>query len=94
MIRPAMLKRLPPRKVPGRRPPHWLVIVARDEDDIHAKLQRVLAGDRHVRVIFDRRRDTSRNPLWVTRSLCLHGFAVVLAARKGRSKPPRAVASG
>ncbi len=89
-----MLKRLPPRKVPGRRPPHWLVIVARDEDDIHAKLQRVLAGDRHVRVIFDRRRDASRNPPWVTRSLCLHGFAVVLTARKGRSKPSRAVASG
>ena len=89
-----MLKRLPPRKVPSRRPPHWLVIVARDEDNIHAKLQRVLAGDRHVRVIFDRRGDTSRNPPWVTRSLCLHGFAVALAARKGRSKPPRAVASG
>ncbi len=68
--------------------------MARDEDEIHAKLQRVLAGDRHVRVIFDRRGDTSRNPPWVTRSLCLHGFAVVLAARKGRSKPPRAVASG
>ena len=89
-----MSKRLPPRKVPGRGPSHWLVIVARDEDEIHAKLQRVLAGDRQVRVIFDRRGDTSRNPPWVTRSLGLHGFAVVLAARKGRSKPDRAVASG
>jgi hypothetical protein len=68
--------------------------VARDEDEIHAKLQRVLAGDRHIRVIFDRRGDTSRNPPWVTRSLGLHGFAVVLAARKGRSRPGRAVASG
>lgn len=89
-----MSKRLPPRKVPGRRPPHWLVIVARDEDEIHARLQRVLAGDRHVRVIFDRRGDTSRNQPWVTRSLRLHGFAVVLAARKSRSRPDRAVASG
>jgi len=37
------------------RPRRWLVVVAREEDEIHAKLRRVLAADRHLRVIFDRR---------------------------------------
>jgi len=38
----------PPRKTTGR-PRYWLVVVAREEDEIHAKLRRVLAADRHVR---------------------------------------------
>jgi hypothetical protein len=72
--------RLPPRTTRPRRPRGWLVIVARDEDEIHAKLRRVLATDRHTRVIFDRRANGARNHPWVARSLRIHGFAVVPAA--------------
>ena len=78
--------RLPARKARRRRPQGWLVIVARDEDEIHAKLRRVLAADRHTRVIFDRRANGARNHPWVARSLRIHGFAVVPAAgRRGTS---------
>ena len=71
--------RVPPRKT--RRPPPqgWLVVVARDEDEIHDKLRRIFAADRHTRVIFDRRANGARNHPWVARSLRLHGFAVVPA---------------
>ncbi len=83
--------RFPPRKATGR-PQRWLIVVARDEDEIHAKLRRVLAADRHVRVIFDRRANTSRNPAWVTRSLRIHRFAVVSAMGKGRQSSCSAAA--
>ena len=72
------------------RPRRWFVVVAREEDEIHAKLRRVLAADRHVRVIFDGRANTVRNPPWVTRSLRIHGFAVILAVAKGRQNSRRA----
>jgi hypothetical protein len=81
---PASTKLLPRRTKGHRR--HWLVVVAREEDQIHEKLRRVLAADRHVRVIFDRRANGSRNPPWVTRSLRLHGFAVVPAVDKRRQE--------
>jgi len=71
--------RLPARKARRRRPQGWLVIVARDEDEIHAKLRRVLAADLLTRVIFDRRANGARNHPWVARSLRIHGFAVVPA---------------
>lgn len=71
--------RLPLRKARRRRPLGWLVVVARDEDEIHDKLRRVFAADRHTRVIFDRRADGARNHPWVARSLRLHGFAIVPA---------------
>jgi hypothetical protein len=58
------------------------VVVARDEDEIHDKLRRVFAADRHTRVIFDRRADGARNHPWVARNLRLHGFAVVPAVGK------------
>jgi len=76
------------------RPRHWLVVVAREEDEIHAKLRRVLAVDRHVRVIFDRRATAARNPPWVTRGLRIHGFAVIPAVGKGRQNAHRAAAAG
>ncbi len=79
--------RLPPRKTRRRRPQGWLVIVARDEDEIHAKLRRVLAADRHTRVIFDRRASGARNHPWVARSLRIHGFAVVPAISEKRTRP-------
>jgi hypothetical protein len=68
--------------------------VACEEDEIHAKLRRVLAADRHVRVIFDRRANAARNPPWVTRSLRIHGFAVIPAAGKRRKTSHRAAAAG
>jgi hypothetical protein len=68
--------------------------VACEEDEIHAKLRRVLAADRHVRVIFDRRANTSRNPPWLTRSLRIHGFAVVPAIGKDRQSSGGSVAAG
>jgi hypothetical protein len=68
--------------------------VARDEDEIHAKLRRVRTADRHVRVIFDRRANTSRKPPWLTRSLRIHGFAVVPAIGKGRQSAGGSVATG
>jgi hypothetical protein len=67
--------------------------VARDEDEIHAKLRRVLAADQHVQLIFDRRADGSRNPPWVTRSLRIHGFAVVPAMGRSRQNSHRSVAA-
>ena|SRR6266446_10326678 len=76
------------------RPRHWLVVVDREEDEIHAKLRRVLAADRHVRVIFDRRATAARNPPWITRSLRIHGFAVIPAVGKGRQNAHRAAAAG
>ena len=74
--------RVPPRKARRRRPQGWLVVVARDEDDIHDKLRRIFAADRQTRVIFDRRANGARNHPWVARSLRLHGFAVVAAIGK------------
>lgn len=71
--------RLPLRKASRRRPPGWLVVVARDEDEIHEKLCRLLAAARRTRVIFDRRANPARNHPWVARSLRLHGFAIVPA---------------
>jgi hypothetical protein len=82
-----------PRKTKGR-PHRWLVVAARDEDEIHAKLRRVLAADRHVRVIFDRRATASRTPPWVTRSLRIHGFAVISAVGKRRPSSHRSAAAG
>jgi len=76
--------RIPPRKTRRRRPRGWLVIVARDEDEIHAKLRRALAADHHTRVIFDRRASGARNHPWVARSLRIHGFAVVPAVGESR----------
>ncbi len=76
------------------RPRRWLVVVAREEDEIHAKLRRVLAADRHARVIFDWRATAARNPPWVTRSLRTHGFAVIPAVGKGRQNSHRAAAAG
>ena len=76
------------------RPRHWLVVVAREEDQIHAKLRRVLAADRRVRVIFDRRATAARNPSWVTRSLRIHGFAVIPAVGTGRQNAHPAAAAG
>ena len=76
------------------RPRRWLVVVAREEDEIHAKLRRVLAADRHVRVIFDRRANAARNPPWVTGSLRIHGFAVIPAVGKGRQNSHRAAGAG
>lgn len=79
--------RISPRKARRRRLQGWLVIVARDEDEIHAKLRRVLAGDRHTRVIFDRRASGARNHPWVARSLRIHGFAVAPAVgESGRTR--------
>jgi len=71
--------RVPTRRARRRRPRGWLVVVARDEDEIHDKLRRIFAADRHTRVIFDRRANGARNQPWVARSLRLHGFAVVPA---------------
>lgn len=73
----AMRRRL--RKAGRRRSPGWLVVVARDEDEIHERLRRLLAADRRTRVIFDRRANPARNHPWVARSLRLYGFAVVPA---------------
>ena len=64
---------------PRKRARRWLVVVARDEDAIHSQLRRLFANDRQVRVIFDRRADSSRNHPSVARSLSIHGFAVVVA---------------
>jgi hypothetical protein len=75
------------------RPQRRLVVVARDEDRIHAKLRRVFAADAPVSVIFDRRANASRNPPWLTRSLRIHGFAVVPAMGRGRERS-RSVAAG
>ena len=80
--------RFPPRKTKGR-PQRWLVVVARDEDEIHAKLRQILTADRHVRVIFDRRANDLRNPPWVTRSLRTHGFAVVPVGGQARASSSR-----
>src|SRR2546426_6877066 len=49
--------------------PRWLVVVARDQDEVHHKLSAALSDDCLVWVIFDRRRDPGRNPEWVSRSL-------------------------
>ena len=42
------------RPQPGLR---WLVVVVRDQDEIHRKLRAALSDDAFVRVIFDRRGD-------------------------------------
>jgi hypothetical protein len=76
------------------RPRRWLVVLVREEDEIHAKLRRVLAADRDARVIFDWRATAARNPPWVTRSLRIHGFAVIPAVGKGRQNSHRAAAAG
>jgi hypothetical protein len=76
------------RKAGRRQPPGWLVIVSREEDGIHERLRRVLAADRHTRVIFDRRASAARNHPWVARSLRLHGFAVV-PTFDGQRRPSR-----
>jgi len=69
------------------------VIVARDEGKIHEKLRRVLAADRHTRVIFDRRASAARNHPWVARSLRIHSFAVVAAVGGERRRPRLEVAT-
>ena len=71
--------RVSPRNARRRRPRGWLVVVARDEDEIHDKLRRIFAADPRTRVIFDRRANGARNHPWVARSLRLHGFAIVPA---------------
>jgi len=70
--------------------PRWLVVVARDQDEVHHKLSAALSDDCLVRVIFDRRTDPGRNPEWVSRSLRECGFAVVPLSRARWSKPWRA----
>ncbi len=86
IVAPAPVSARPPRRTRRRRPQGWLVIVARDEDEIHAKLRRVLAADRRTRVIFDRRASGARNHPWVARSLRIHGFAVVPAVGERRTR--------
>ena len=68
--------------------PRWLVVVARDQDEIHRKLRATLSDDPFVRVIFDRRQDDERNPAWVGRSLRACGFAVVPNLELGPSSAP------
>ena len=67
--------------------PRWLVVVARDQDEVHHKLSAALSDDHLVRVIFDRRRDPGRNPEWVSRSLRGCGFAVVPLSASAHPSP-------
>jgi hypothetical protein len=87
----------PPRKTIARTPKQshrWLIVVARDEDVMHAKFRRIFSADRNVCVIFDRRADDSRNRPWLNRSLRIHGFAIVAANEGPRESPTRTAALG
>jgi len=62
----------------------WIILVARDQDDLFAHLERAFARDSKVEIIQDRRKDYRRNPPGVEERLRIHGAVVVR-----RPQPPR-----
>ena len=68
-------------------PAEWIILVARDQDDLFTHLERAFARDSKVEIILDRRKDYRRNPPGVEERLRIHGAVVV---RRSRSELPKA----
>jgi len=64
------------RTAPGAKP-RWIVLVARDQPDLFAHLQRAFARDPKVAVVADRRKDYARNLPGLEERLRIHGAAVI-----------------
>jgi hypothetical protein len=55
----------------------WVVVVARDQPDLFAHLERAFARDAKVEIVIDRRKEYSRNPPGLEDRLRIHGAAVI-----------------
>ena len=64
----------------------WIILVARDQDDLFAHLERAFARDSKVEIILDRRKDYRRNPPGVEERLRIHGAVVVKRSRPESSR--------
>ncbi len=59
----------------------WIILVARDQGDLFAHLERAFARDDKVQIVVDRRKDYRRNPPGVEERLRIHGAVVVRRTR-------------
>ena len=56
-----------------------MIVGAQEQEDLYILLRQTFARDLRVQVIRDRRRDMSRNPVWVTDRPRAHALAVIPA---------------
>ena len=82
--RQAELREREPRRMDrdDADPIEWIVLVARDQPDLHAHLCRAFSRDQKVEIVMDRRRSPRRNPPWLEDRLRIHGAAVVRKAAR------------
>lgn len=66
-----------PVRHPGNERAPWLILVAKDQQDLYSHLVRAFSRDDKVQILMDRRRDYSRNPPGMEERLRTHGAAVI-----------------
>jgi hypothetical protein len=87
-VAPAEVKAASPSRAKPTAPsdssrgPEWIILVARDQGELFAHLERAFARDDKVQIIVDRRKDYRRNPPGVEERLRIHGAVVVRRTRR------------